>query len=419
MSTDRLERRLPEVLTDLSIPAMPDYIDSLLSRTERMSQRPRWSLLERWIPVTAFEATLVPRRLPSLRPVLVIAVLLALIVAAVALYAGSPKLPPPFGLARNGMIVGSNAQGDIVGIDPERGETRTLVAGPGLCCAVFSPDGRFVSYLHGAPDGADPTAMTIANLDGTRVRDIPGDVVRGLDWFEWSPAGDKLLITKQGDAVIVDVASGATATINLEFDVNRAAWIGTSGDVLVTTETANSQASNSTLDVYRLTAGNAATAHRVATLDFAVGMPLVAPDGSKFLYFIWGPEGRLQGDIHVVDLATGTNLAITQEAFDDGYEWENPVWSPDGSHIAVEQYAPSGLNRVTVLPAGGGPAVVTGPLFPTGQNGAAIRFSPDGKSLLVTYRHNGQTWLLPVDGGPGHQVSWSPGEDVDWQRLAP
>src|SRR6185503_1607697 len=62
MSIDRLERRLPEVLTELSLPVMPDYVDNLLSRTERMSQRPGWSFPERWFPVRTIPAGLSLRR---------------------------------------------------------------------------------------------------------------------------------------------------------------------------------------------------------------------------------------------------------------------------------------------------------------------------------------------------------------------
>jgi len=31
MSIDRLERRLPEVMTELALPRIPDYVDELLS----------------------------------------------------------------------------------------------------------------------------------------------------------------------------------------------------------------------------------------------------------------------------------------------------------------------------------------------------------------------------------------------------
>ena len=62
---------------------------------------------------------------------------------------------------------------------------------------------------------------------------------------------------------------------------------------------------------------------------------------------------------------------------------------------------------------------MAGPEFPTGSNGASIQFSPDGTQLLITYRFDQSTWLVPVTGGEGHRVSWNFADDADWQRLAP
>ena len=52
----------------------------------------------------------------------------------------------------------------------------------------------------------------------------------------------------------------------------------------------------------------------------------------------------------------------------------------------------------------------------TATGGAAIRFSPDGTQLLVTYRQDGTTWLLPTAGGEGRQGDWAGSDDLDWQR---
>ena len=121
MSIDRLERRLPEVLTELSLPSTPDYVDTLLSRTARTPQRPGWSFPERWIPVSTITSALPVRRPISLRPLIVFAVLLALIVASIAFYVGSRPRPAPLtGLARNGAVVTTSAGVGIVAIDHER-----------------------------------------------------------------------------------------------------------------------------------------------------------------------------------------------------------------------------------------------------------------------------------------------------------
>jgi Tol biopolymer transport system component len=341
-------------------------------------------------------------------------VTLALIVAAVGLYVGTQKhLPPLYGLARNGFVLASNGNGGVVSVDPATGTRHTLVAGPNLCCATISPDGQHISYLHVPTPDADPAALTIANIDGTTVRDIPGDIIKGLDWLAWNPSSDRVLLSDTYSAQIVDVASGALTKLTGPDRVNRAAWIGTTGDALLT-----SMVSDTVNRIYRMPAGATSNPKLIAEIQYLVAPPQVSPDGSKFLYFIWGPEERLHGDIHVFDLATGSDTAITEEAFSDSLMWENPNWSPDGSKIAAELYQSDGGFRIAVIPATGGDPVVVGPNYPEGTNGAHIQFSPDGQSLLVTFNKDGATWLLPVGGGQGQQVSWSSSEDLDWQRLA-
>lgn len=413
MSIDRLERRLPEVLTELSLPRVPDYVDDLLVRTARTPQRPGWTYLERWLPVSTFTASVPLRRPASLRPLIAVGLILALIVAALVFYVGSQRrLPPLYGLARNGVVVTADGSGNIVAVDPTTGSMHTLAAGPGLCCAGFSPDGQHVAYLHVPNPDADPAGLTIANVDGSTVRDLPSNLLIGLDWMEWTPSGDRVLLSDKYAATIVDVATGATTKISAPYRIDRASWIGTTGDILLT-----ARVSDTVTRIYRLPAGSTSNAPQVAELDYDYSDPIVSPDGSRLLYFIWGPEGRLQGDLHVFDLASRADAALTEESFDDGFQWENPVWSPDGSKIAAERYGPGDKNQVAAISASGGTPVLLGKMFPTGQNGAAIRFSPDGESLLVTYRFDNTTWLLPVAGGDGRQLPWATSEDIDWQRL--
>jgi dipeptidyl aminopeptidase/acylaminoacyl peptidase len=403
---------MPEVLTELSLPAMPDYIDDLLLRTARMPQRPGWSLLERWFPVSTFTATM-PSRWPAVRPLVAVAVLLALIAAAIALYAGSQsQLPPLFGPARNGLVLAATSAGDISAVDPVTGSVRTIVTGPGLCCTSVSPDGRRISYLHIPAADADPTGLTFANVDGSAASYVPGDQLKGLGWTEWAPSGDRMLATTDEGPVILDTRTAKATILDVPIPVLRASWIGTSGDILLTQHQGDTQ-----MRVFRLAAGSTKPT-LVTTLQYAVNPPLISPDGSRFLYFIWGTEDRLHGKLHVFDLATNTDRAITEESFADSKVWENPVWSPDGSLIASELYDANGLYQVAVVAATGGTPVLVGPKKPEMTEGAAIRFSPDGTALLVTYRFDKTTWLLPTAGGEGRQVNWATTEDLDWQRLA-
>jgi len=422
MSIDRLERRMPDVLTELSLPRIPDYVDDLLDRTARTPQRPGWSFLERWIPVSTMTATMPGLRRTSPRLLIVLAVLVALAAASIAFYVGSqPKLPSSFGLARNGLVVTYDDTG-IVTIDPSTGNRRTLFAGQDLCCLEVAPDGQRVSYLTIPPGAADPTALTVARLDGTVLRTIEGEALRRLDWLAWSPTDGSILLTGNGSGRLVDLASGQETSVQLPRNAVAATWIGTTGDLLVTTWAGQ----GSPFHAWRLTPGSSAAPVELGSLANSAEGPVLSPDATKFAYDAWGPEQWLQGRIHVVDLATGDDVAITPEVpepADDIHVFLGARWSPDGSLLAVEAYT-SNFDQLALIPAAGGTPRYIGPRLPPdslneAHGGVVYHFSPDGTSLLASYGFTGETWLLPLDGSPGHTVPWTLGDAVDWQRLAP
>ena len=46
-----LPAELPDLLTELAAPRIPDYTDDVLAITAGTRQRPRWAHLERWLPM--------------------------------------------------------------------------------------------------------------------------------------------------------------------------------------------------------------------------------------------------------------------------------------------------------------------------------------------------------------------------------
>jgi hypothetical protein len=418
MSIDRLERSLPQVLTELSLPVVPDYVDTLLSRTERIAQKPGWLFPERWFPVsTITDAFTAPRRFP-LRPLVILAVVLALIATSIAFYVGTQqaKPAPPIGLAKNGIVVTRSATGDLIAVDPVSESQRTILAGPNLCCGQVSPDGLRVAVLDLPNPQADPTRLRIVDMQGSLIRDLVGSDLRQLNDFSFSPDGTRLLLSYQTQPRILDIASGTFTTLDAPGQEIFASWIGATGDILLT-----NRRSEDLTSVSRLAAGTTTGATQVTELQFVVDRPHVSPDGSKFLYFIWGTAAGTQGRLHVFDFATGKDIEISppqKTGTADETQWENPIWSPDGKYIAAEVYT-AGPNHVQIVPSAGGPAVVAGPAFPTGSGGTVMQFSPDGTQLLIVYRFDNSTWLVPVTGGDGRKVSWNFAEDASWQRQAP
>jgi hypothetical protein len=420
----RLARLAADWMTDaVAGTASDEHLNQILTATGRMRPSPRWLALLKEPPMRIQTQTRLVAGLPGRRLIFILATLALLVLALVASivwYAGShqPDRPAPvFGLARNGSVFTTNGDGDIISVDPNTNAQRTIASGPNLCCATTSPDGQRLAILHVPPGGGDPLSITIARPDGTIIREIPTSDLKdlhGAEWAAWSPAGDELLLTTGNGPLILDLETGARthAGGGVHQAIEGASWIGTTGDILLTTASFEDQ-----VTLFRRNPADRALG--LMTLRYAVAPPLVSPDGSKFLYFLWDPnEPGLQGVLHVVDLTYLQDRRASPA--DDSYQWENPVWSPDGNFIAAEQYiAGDGGYQIAIIPAEGGPAVLAGPRMGTGTGGAIIRFSPDGTSLLVTYRDDNSTWLLPATGGEGRQVDWSADEDFSWQRLAP
>src|SRR5262245_20975812 len=120
MSTfDRIERRMPELMSELAPAAVPDYFDDMLRQTDRTWQRPAWASLERWLPMDVV-ARPNAFRAPVLRPLLILLLVGLMVAAGLALYAGTQRtqLPEPFGPARNGVLAVATFDGDIVAVDP-------------------------------------------------------------------------------------------------------------------------------------------------------------------------------------------------------------------------------------------------------------------------------------------------------------
>src|SRR4029079_3822350 len=145
---DRFARNLSAWLAEDGAPRVAAHLAEVLVHSAATRQRPWWSSPERWLPV---DTTLRPRpfNLPSAGRVLNVA-LLVLLAAAIAVFAiGSQqhRLPPPFGLARNGPLVTSQ-DGDIYAVAQVAAVERLLVGGDGYDFSpMYSRDGTKLVFL--------------------------------------------------------------------------------------------------------------------------------------------------------------------------------------------------------------------------------------------------------------------------------
>ena len=159
----------------------------------------------------------------------------------------------------------------------------------------------------------------------------------------------------------------------------------------------------------------------IETAGAVVNLPSLSPDGGSIAYATWenGVAGR-QGRIHVVGIDDGVDREPAWSG-SAGTEELTPIFSPDGTKLLIERYEADTVGyRLFVVPVdGGGPEIALGESHPTFTEGASAMWSPDGRSVLLTYNDDQTSWLYAADGTSAKQVTWTTTGALTWQRLAP
>ncbi|MDA2925294.1 serine/threonine-protein kinase [Acidobacteria bacterium AH-259-L09] len=140
--------------------------------------------------------------------------------------------------------------------------------------------------------------------------------------------------------------------------------------------------------------------------------PSFSPDGSQVV-FSWNGENQDNYDIYVKLIGSGTPLRLTADPSADS----SPGWSPDGRQIAFLRARAQGVSEVLLVPPLGGPERKLGEiLYPPGQFGTGLSWSPDGKFLVVPDRSAPEEptaiFLLAVDNGEKKRLTLPPEESV-------
>jgi Tol biopolymer transport system component len=417
-----------------------------LAATRRTGQRPGWTLRERWLPVQ-----LAMTRTPSVRPLLaiVIVVLLSVALLATVLFAAAQRRQPPlpFGPARNGAIVYSQA-GDLFIADELGGTPRPLVAGPDVDSdPVFSRQGDRIAFLR---EGG--RIMTV-RPDGSDVRELTTGMTffgswRGPSWplrLEWSPDGSALIATAPdlGREHGFVVRSDGTGLRELDPGPNAyiidATWRPDGRQIAIWGEqnVGTTGLPKGARSIYLADADGTNVRELIEPIEpeaGAIRSPEWSPDG-KHLSFV-GQGGIDQVSIADVD-ENGAMTALRRAPLDPAWNLVGSTrWSPDGSQLAVVQT--NGLREQigVVEPDGSGFRIVwpdVPHLVPSEATGWAdqyLAWSPDGRSLVFTevaltedspvggppVISAGRTWTLDLATGQQTEVQ-TPVES--WQRLAP
>jgi hypothetical protein len=426
--SDRFQVELPEILTDIASPRVPDYVDDLLAQTAATRQRPRWTFPERWLPMGVIARR--PLFFPTVpwRTLVTVALLIALLAVALFVAGSQTKVPPPFGPARNGALV--FGEGDIYLRDSLSGSTKLAVGGAADdFAATFTRDGRRLLFLRRTEGLAgsvnEKIQMMAANPDGSGAVAVTGPLV-SPDWWDIAP-DDSAVVVATGDPSFgqyLKVANirhpGPMRQIDVGDPPMRFSFpnlLGPTGtEIVFRGNTRTPDGRRSGLFAVHLDGSGLRPLTATDGLDNDYLFPQPSPDGHYVTYTTWDSDAKLDR-IHALDLQTGTDRIISDPALDQGYA----TFSPDSQWILFNTYGFE-RNQITVARVdGSGPQLRMGLNYPR-VNDLYISgvFSPDGKSVLVNDPGSKETRLVDAaSGGDGELLPWSAGTISGWQRLAP
>ena len=433
---DTFGRDLSRWLHEESEHRVPDHLSEVLVQTAATRQRPWWSSPERWLSMQA-TARFAPAAPRLYWLVLVGVVVGALIAAALLAGLGRPRLPAPFGPARNGDFVFS-ANGDIYRFDPADGSMEPLVIGESWDFgAAFSRDGTRLAFGRGVDPatvtpGADPGfVIALADADGTNVHEVT-DTLLGNCWSDWSPDGrfDVFRTERPGGyglLNVLDIERGTVETIDPGISV-RCGPISyrppTGAEIIFR---GDSGTTHGVFAIHPDGTGFRQVNKEFPTCDCDTG--LISPDGRYLVVDRWSTSGVV--GMWLLDLETGDErrLPMPSRHFARG-----GTFSPDGTMIAfpmLHGIAPNqNAYQVAIAPIEGTENAQTlGPEIELPANGSdesfvSITFTPDGQQVIAAYPDdpastNNTIWLLPIDGSPGREIGGGTFASLDIQRLAP
>jgi Tol biopolymer transport system component len=420
---DRIEAGMPQLLADLADQRMPDYLDTVVSRTAGSRQRPGWTFLERWLPMSVVAVASRRRSVPWMAVVLALA-LIALVAGAILIGSGRlPRsLPAPFGPADAGLVIYETG-GDIVAADPATGTTTTLVGGGWIDSAPrWSPDGSRFAFRRVEGDGRE--TVLVAAADGSGATTISSGPVGAVSDYLFAPDGRHLLITSASEGeqsiTIIDLTDRSTRELRDDDSVSLPMFRPPNGDEFVFVTGIRWSTQGQGLATFDMGTGAVRTILEPIPGAEIVGRPDYSPDGRQLAFAVWVPAADINSHIIVADADGSNQRPLPQPA---GLCCEAaPTWSNDGTRLALTRWYDPMREVVAVVPwAEGG----VGQEFDLpGLYRALISWSPDDEWLLVTPQSDehgierSPQIVLDLATGKARDVGWTTTSDPSIQRLA-
>jgi Tol biopolymer transport system component len=442
-------RRPPEISDEQirdALTRMPDPQDMaedlalIVAAVDRTHQGRRWQ--PAWM--TAGSA----RTRGAASAFAVLAVLVALAIALGVIVGSRPRLPPPFGLAKPGLVA-FDLNGDIYVGNADGTARRQLTAGQDADIRpTWSPDGTAIAYESRLPDLS--WAVIVMSADGAH-RVTLADGLTQIGGIAWSPDSHRVAFgahitgpqTNSNEnydwrIYIADADRPGAAQLggpdlyglapSWSPDGREVAFkrvypcCGAPGDValwIIGADGRNPRRLSSMKELYNNLGGGDAFWNTAWS-----------PDGKRLAFLAEGLAGAY--DVFVIN-ADGTDERNISNSPQEEY-W--PSWSPDGSRIAfprMSEVRPKAGFTMPVAPASReGTLVVVDPdgthavpmTGPPVDSDTAI-WSPDGTRLLgyvfdPNHDHNSAIAIFDPSGRlPPMTIPADGLIGASWQRLAP
>ena len=408
---DTLERELVAWFGDLAAPSTPDYTDAIVQLTAGRRQRPRWTFLERWLPMSLVQLHPVPTHRFPWRTVGLVAVIAALLVSLLVVAIGSRhRVPAPFGLAGNGLMAYASA-GDIWVVDPATGMRRVIVSGPEQDHDPrWSRDGTRIAFLRDSLSGIQ---VVIVAADGREPSVVSSWTLQyaDSDGLAWAPDGHALVVPVAGALALVDASDGQVTTLPHSYDRLEAFWRPPDGRQLLFVSASSDATKVFTLSVYDPATGVSLDVPLSAGPLYEVRPMGWTPDGSRFVVHRWSDTLKDLGT-SLVDPETGASVDLAVE-----------YGHVSNAGDRVVGFLPERMGAsVCVIPVTGGRCVPIGRPEdrPIGPHAEGLQWSPDDRYVVAEPELGASAVVLdPGTGGIASGTGWVSLGAESWQRLAP
>lgn len=404
---DALERDLTAWFDETAMPRRPDYTTEIIQSAVALPQR-RWLAVERWFPMNVVEFR--RRTFPPFpwRTAAVVIALLVLLLAGLAYVGSQPRLPPPFGLAGNGLVAYVKG-GDIFTVDPATGVRRWVTSGDDIDqLPRWSLDGTRLAFLRGtqpAPAEGTYPSRRVVIVDRERAVLSESISVDGIDpdAFAWSPDGRYIALGGTG-IFLVDTADGGLRTIDVAYEGLDFYWRpGHPRELLFRGATADG------VGLVLVDVDRPESARLVAEDGDDVLRPNGwTPDGRRIVFTVRNPgvDGAAPARVRVLDLTTQAFIDI-----DAGYA--------DVSNDGTRLLAIDNAGRPCIASIDGGPCkdIAAAALGYDGTFAGGTFWAPDDRSILVS-ASDSLRLLDPSGGVTGASPSWLADGAESWQRVA-